>query len=49
MSVIPNFSWLPWYLQIAVIFPMVLFIILALWRLIMGIVDLVLKVKGAFF
>ena len=42
---IPNFTWLPWYLQILVGFPIVLFVILSLFRLITAIFQIVMKFK----
>jgi len=46
MYIIPDFSWLPWYLNLLMTFPMVLFIVLAVWRIVIAIVEIVVKIRG---
>ena len=45
-EVIPNFTWLPWYLQLLIIFPIALFIVISLAKFIITLVDVILKIKG---
>ena len=47
-EVMPNFTWLPWYLQLLIGFPIALFIIMAVFKLVMSIIEIVVKVKGIF-
>jgi len=45
MGIIPDFSWLPWYLNLLLTFPIALFIILAIWRVVLSVIELVVKVR----
>jgi hypothetical protein len=47
-ALINSFIWLPWYLQLLLIFPIGIFTIMAILKLIMAVVDIVLKVVGVF-
>jgi len=47
-NLIPQYTWLPWYLELLIVFPIALFIIIAIFRFIMALVDIVVKVKGIF-
>ena len=46
--VLNSFSWLPIELMLLLIFPIALFTIMAVAKLIMIIVDIVMRVKGVF-
>ena len=48
-SIIPNFDWLPWYMGLLLIFPIALFIIFGVWKIVTTVIDIITKVKGVFF
>jgi hypothetical protein len=48
-NLIPNFTWLPWYLQILIGVPIGIFIVLALFRFITAIIELFRNIRGIIF